>query len=451
MWSYNLSLALRSLKERPALTVLMILAMAIGLGMYVTFHTMAVNGAELPHGSKATQLHMLRLDNRETSEDPADHAILLPDTTYQDARNLLAADMPATRQTMVMRTSGTISVEDPNIRPIQTSAAATTQAFFSMFDAPFLYGNPWDSAADGLGTAVIVINKSINDRLFGGVNSVGKLVKVENQPLKVVGVLDDWHLSWRIYDRSYQIGYPNDYFVPVQYAFNQNLPRDARYQCWSTEGNGYRFRTQGLQELQGSECGWLAYWAEFPASEKQAYITKLNAYVSDQKKYGRFPRDNVQVDMLNIKSQMDYLKANFSGDSRVLMAQLFFAVCLLNAVGILLAKFVRRSKEVSIRRALGARQSAIVSQHVMEVIIMGLIAGIIGVLIAWLGLKGMVQIRLYATDYRARVEDIVPYFQLDWWLVLQAFAISIASALVVSIYPIWRLARQPAASLLRSQ
>lgn len=452
MLAYNFQLALRSFKERKALTLLMVMAMSLGLGLYVTFYTMVANGSNTPHGHKARDLHLVQLDHREASADKINRQISVPNLTYRDAINLLEADMPAIRQTMVYRSFGTLSVEDPNIRPIQTRSAVTTADFFAMFEPPFLYGSGWDKSADTQGAAQIVIGKTMNQRLFGGVNSVGQTLLLENKPMKIVGVMDDWFLSWRLYDRGYQRGYPHDYYVPVNYALNQNLLRDMRFRCWSNEQDGSRFfNRENLDELLTSECAWLAFWAEFPNENRAEYQAKLNAYIAQQKETGRFPREEVDQHLLNIDEQMVHLERFTSGRTQLLMAQLFFVVCLINAVSILLAKFANRSKEVSLRRALGARKSAIVGQHVLEVMLMGLVSGAVGLAVALIGLKGMVQVRLYATDYRVRIEDILPYYELDWSLVAYAFAVSIISALLVSIYPIWRLCNQPSATMLRSQ
>ena len=148
MLQYQFQLAIRSLRERIGLTILMVLAMSVGLGLYVTFYTMAKNGMVIPHANKATRLHLVQMDNREPSAEKHDRAIRLPDTTYQDAMNLLSKDMPASDQTYVFRTWGTLTVDDPNIRPLQTRAVGTTQSFFTMFDTPFLYGGGWNKDTD---------------------------------------------------------------------------------------------------------------------------------------------------------------------------------------------------------------------------------------------------------------------------------------------------------------
>src|SRR3546814_15220442 len=64
----------------------------------------------------------------------------------------------------------------------------------------------------------------------------------------------------------------------------------------------------------------------------------------------------------------------------------FLLVCLLNTVGLLLAKFLRRSGEVGVRRALGASRREIFMQCLVEAGAVGMAGGIVGLALAWPGL-----------------------------------------------------------------
>ncbi len=64
----------------------------------------------------------------------------------------------------------------------------------------------------------------------------------------------------------------------------------------------------------------------------------------------------------------------------------FLAVCLINTVGLMLAKFMRRAGELGVRRALGASQRALFGQLLMESGVIGIAGGLGGLLLALLGL-----------------------------------------------------------------
>ena len=64
----------------------------------------------------------------------------------------------------------------------------------------------------------------------------------------------------------------------------------------------------------------------------------------------------------------------------------FLLVCLVNTVGLMLAKFLRRAAELGVRRALGASRRALFAQLLVESGVVGLVGGIGGLLLALLGL-----------------------------------------------------------------
>ena len=69
----------------------------------------------------------------------------------------------------------------------------------------------------------------------------------------------------------------------------------------------------------------------------------------------------------------------------LVLAFLFLTVCLLNTIGLLLAKVMRRVGDISLRRALGASRKSVFSQYIVEAGIIGLVGGIAGVAmtLAW--------------------------------------------------------------------
>jgi putative ABC transport system permease protein len=451
MFKYNFQLALKSLKDRPALTFLTILTIAIGLGFYTTVKTMSYQGGQVPLAHKSENIFLVQMDNREITAEEV-HQSRMVDTTYRDALNLMAMDLPGVKQSFNWSTYGILNVEDENINPQRTTAAVTSSDFFTMFEPSFLYGNGWDKVTENSGEAVIVISKLMNDKLFGGNNSVGENVRIGTHVLKIIGVLDTWHLTSKFYNRSFWPGYPDNFFIPYTFAMENNLPRSAGFDCWAANAEISRsFRTENTERLIDSECAWVTFWAEIPDEQLESYRQQLNNYIEGQKALGRFPRE-ILTYVTNLNDQLTYINGRVSSRNIFpMLSVLFFAVCLLNAVGIILAKFMRRTKEVSLRRALGAKKKTIIAQHIIEVVIIGLLGGLLGIVVAYYGLQGFMNIRIYASDYTVRVEDIKPLFALDFTMIIKAFLTGILCTLITSIYPIWRLCNTPPASQLKSQ
>jgi putative ABC transport system permease protein len=452
MFNYNLQLALKSLKDRPSLTFLTILTIAIGLGLYTTIKTMSYQGGQVPLAHKSKNIFLVQMDNREITAEEVTHQARMVDTTYKDTLNLMAMELPEVSQTFNWYTYGILNVEDENVNPIRATAGVTSSAFFTMFEPPFLFGNGWDQTTENSGEGVIVISKLMNDRLFGGRNSVGQNVRIGTHTLKIIGVLDTWHLTRKFYDRGFRSARPDNFFIPHTFAMDNELPRLAGFDCWAANAEISRsFRLENTQRLINSECAWVTFWAEIPDEQIENYKQQLVNYMEGQKALGRFPREILSF-LTNLDDQFTYINGrdDFMNVFSVI-STLFFAVCLLNAVGILLAKFMRRTKEVSLRRALGAKKKTIIMQHIIEVIIIGFLGGLLGIVVAYLGLQGMMNIQIYSSDYTRTVEDMKPLFALDFTMVANAFATGIACTLITSIYPIWRLCNTPPASQLKSQ
>jgi len=451
MFAYNAKLAFKSLNDRPSLTVLMVAAIAVGLGLFMTMLTLGHQSGKIPIPHISKQIHLIQLDNREVTADDAENFTDMVDLTYQDANNLLNMDIAGAEQALTWNTYGILNVEEQDIQPQRSSVVATNHAFFNMFEVPFLYGKGWDSDADQLGQAVIVLTKDSNDYLFGGINSVGQQVRLNTQVLTVIGVLDDWFLARKFYDRSYSQARPDQALIPSNFAFNNDLPRNARFDCWSTTTNPRKFTTNYLTELKTSECAWITFWAKLPNNTKDDYQAQLGQYIESQKNLGRFPREN-QYFLTNINDQLSII-GSMGGRQQMLgmISYMFFAVCLINAVSILLAKFMRRTKEVSLRRALGAKKRTILQQHLIEVIFIGVIGGLFGIAFTYLGLQAMLRVSLYASDYTQTAADLMPYHRMDWEMVMMAFSVSVGCTLLVGLYPIWRICNVSPASQLKAQ
>jgi putative ABC transport system permease protein len=199
-----------------------------------------------------------------------------------------------------------------------------------------------------------------------------------------------------------------------------------------------------FEDFLGSECVWMEYWVELPdADSRAAYETWLAGYVAEQKKLGRFPDENARAEIRDVNEWLDYNEV-VTSDFRVLvgLAFMFLAVCLLNTVALLLAKFSGNAPRVGLRRALGASKAMIFRQNLVEVGLIGIVGGAFGLFLAWLGLFGVKAVNM------GRYDQLV---SMDLKLVAFAFLISLLSALLAGLYPTWRVCQVPPATYLKTQ
>lgn len=453
MLGYNFQLALRSIKQRSYLTILMVLAIGIGIGLLITVQTMAYHNQKMPLAHKANDIYFIQADNRDLGADPIVRQPYMIYLTHRDATNLIQGNSPASAHTTVWKSDIILNSFSQEVRPFRSATTVTNSSFFSMFDVPFLYGAPWDKDSDTTAAPVIVLTKESNELLFGGENSVGKQLRINEHTVTVVGVLDNWDLKRRFYDESYSTSRKDTAFIPDSFAVKNNIMRNERIYCLPQDRNKRGFwRTNDIQGLINSECSFVRLWAQIDDESKASdYEQYLTDYVNSQKELGRFPREmnNYVTSLFTMVTLANELRSG--NDPLSFIAPLFFAVCLLNAIGILLAKFMRKTGEVSLRRALGANKITLMNQYLLEVILIGVMGGIVGCIFAYLGLQGMMRVNVYQSDYSVTIENLRHAFALDLWMVGKAFAIAVVSTIIVGLYPIWRIVNVAPASQLKSQ
>jgi putative ABC transport system permease protein len=437
MFRYYLKLGWLSIRRNPLLSALMVAAIAIGIGASMSTITVNYTMSNNPIPLKSDQLFYVQLDNWDPNSDPEGGFEPPDQVTYTEAMALMKAGK-AFRQIASNRSGLVLEPENEEERPFLVDTRNTWSDFFPMFEPPFLYGGGWDDAADQNLEQVVVLSREINEQVFGGENSVGRNVRLNGMDFRIVGVLDDWLPVPKFYDvTNGAFDEPEEIFIPFNVAVEYELPRNGNTNCWKPIDG------EGFEAFKASECVWIQFWAELRnETEKQDYMEFLNAYVEEQKALGRFPRPmNNRLD--NVMEWMEREEV-VEEDARVMMglALLFLVVCLLNTIGLLLAKFLRKTGDSSVRRALGARKSDLFKQHMTEAGLIGLGGGVLGVGLTLLGLMG---IEVLFGEY---VENLVG---MDWVMVLTAIGLAVVSALVAGLYPTWQACRIMPASALKTQ
>ena len=81
----------------------------------------------------------------------------------------------------------------------------------------------------------------------------------------------------------------------------------------------------------------------------------------------------------------------------------------------------------------------------------GVLGGLAGIGLAFLGLQGMLEITLYSTDYMFPRDSVKQTFAMDWQLMLTAISIGIGGTVVAGLYPIWKVCNIPPAPQLKTE
>jgi putative ABC transport system permease protein len=423
MLSYYLRLAWRGMRGKPTITLLMVLAIALGIGVSMTMLTVlhTLSGDPLPQRS-AVLFHP-QVDPRPANlagagQEPPD------DLSYQDAVGLYALKA-APRRALTSANWLPTRLDAPDSPLAMVTTRAATADIFPMFGMRFLYGGSWSQDDDARRAQVVVLSRALNQRLFGGANSVGRILVVATRAFRVVGVIDNWNPQPRFYDlNSAAYGEPEQMLMPFFAWFD--LPQDYGYgpmTCWGRDGGA------GQHDPKAAQCTWAQFWVELDTpAQVSAYRDALDGYSAEQKRLGRFER----APNVRLRGLIDWLDYKRVVPPTVRMQTWIafgaFLICLVNTLGLLVAKFLRKSGEIGVRRALGATRLHIFFQCLTESALIGLCGGLVGIPLAWLGLW---LVRRQPVAYA----DLA---QLDLPMLGMALALAVVSALIAGLWPSWR-------------
>jgi putative ABC transport system permease protein len=444
MFAYYLRLALRSFRRNPGITALMVVAVALGIAVCImtltVYHAMSGN----PIWWKNDRLYAVTMDNWDPQHAlMPDRDLPPPQLTYKDAQFLAASGIPL-RKVVMYSTEGAVSGVGAE-PPAQIATRVTTADFFAMFEVPFLYGNGWSGAADTPPQPVIVLSRRENDKLFAGANSVGRTLRWNDHEFRVIGVLNDWFPRPRFYDLNggnFQL--PDDAYIPYGWGRELELLNQEENDCWRPE------KLNNFKDYLASDCVWQQMWVELPdAASRERFQSFMDGYWAAQRKAGRFerPRNN------RLTNVAQWLRDNqvVEKDNRVLvgLAFAFLALCLINTVGLLLAKFLSAAAVSGIRRALGASRRQIFLQLLIEVGALSVCGALLGLLLAALGLLAVHH--LYAAAHLGERGGYQELMHFDVVGVVWAVVLALTVTLAAGAYPAWRIGRLSPAVYLKSQ
>jgi putative ABC transport system permease protein len=445
MFGYYLNLAFKSLRRSPGLTALMMLS--IGFGVAASMTTWAVfrgvSGDPIPW--KSSRLFVPQIDAwgpvqvsgpgaRGGGREPPDALV------YADAMALMH-DHRARHQSAIFAVAPTVLPAGAGRSPIPVVGFGVYSGFFSMADVPFQYGGGWQAGDDTDGGPVVVISAALNQQVFGGEDSVGRILDMDGKDYRVTGIMQPWNpqpMFFDVVDTGGFGGNGPDVFVPLQRAIANGMENAGAVNCPKGVQPG-----AGYAGLQRSNCVWLAFMAELDdADAVRAYRQYLDHYARSQQDLGRFawPPNNRLRD---VRAFMAFEQV-VPPDTRVslLVALGLLLVCLVNTVGLLLAKFLRRSGEIGVRRALGASRRAIHVQFLTETAVVGVGGGVLGLVLTAIGVLGVNQV------LPPRLADLA---RIDPALVVLTVLVALAASVLAGVYPTLRAARVQPAWQLKSQ
>ena len=260
------------------------------------------------------------------------------------------------------------------------------------------------SDMDGL-VNVCVLDENANKVLFQGRNPIGRYIKLAGFQYKVVGVIKkDSNLAAEITDTS---GNRGQVFIPYRNALKiNNANAVSVVDVYVEDTSRMEETTRTLEKLLS---------AAFNNSQDSFYI----------------------VDMSSLVSAMDSVTGMMSG----LLGGIASIALLVGGIGIMnmmLVSVTERTKEIGLRKALGAPPSVIQLQFLLESVILSVFGGVIGILIG--------ELVSYVASLILKVD-----FRLNTGAILLGFFFSLAVGVIFGWAPARRASRLNPIDALRSE
>lgn len=279
-----------------------------------------------------------------------------------------------------------------------------TTAHFRLIRAFGLSEGRFLSQADDEGQLkVAVLRPGIRDKLFGkGAPSVGKMVRIGNSEFTVVGVTEE-----------YKRGFTNDgtdndtIFIPFSVAQKMRGTWEVRFIFLKVES------ADMIDEVGGR------------------ITSHLNRRYGLIGKESRFQVGKAKEIIASANRILGTMAAIISG-----IAAISLLVGGIGIMNIMFVSVVERTREIGVRKAIGAKRADILSQFLIEAVSLCLMGGLIGTLIGVGGAQ--------LASLLARWPSLV-----SWGSVVLALGVSLAIGVFFGIYPAYRAAKLDPVEALR--
>jgi putative ABC transport system permease protein len=389
--------ALRMLVRTPAFSLIAIMTFAVGIGVNAAVFSVvdAVLLRPLPYPD-ADQITMVWLDN--TREKIKEDITSYPN--YRDWRdqNTSYQHLAAYSETAFALTGA----GDPE----RLFGASVTTNFFDVMGLRPMAGRLFTVENETEGKdGVILISYGLWQRRFGGAADVlGRTITLSTRPYEIIGVMPP-EMRWP--ERA-ELWKP---LAPPQAA------REARGSFW-------------LPVMGRLKPG-------IPVEQAQTEMAGISARLAEtypgNRGYGA-----------NVVGMRDQLVGAVERPLAILMAAVAFVLLIAcaNLANLMLGRTAARRRELAVRSALGAGRGRLIRQIITETLVLAMIGGIAGVLMAY-----------WATGFFVRLAgDSIPGAQqvgLDARVLAFAFVVAAVAALLAGLLPALQASRATVADVLR--
>jgi putative ABC transport system permease protein len=281
--------------------------------------------------------------------------------------------------------------------------AGGTAEFFTNNNMPIATGRPFSEAESLDAARVVVIGASVADALFPGVEPVGQKIRLGRMELEVIGTVER--------QGGLPMGDNPDATVAIPITLFMELYGTSRSVSISV-------MARGADEVKRLQDAAIVAFRRIRGLPSQ-----------DENDFEIFSNDS-------LRSMFDQLAGTVTMASLVMCA---FSLLVggIGVMNIMLVAVTERTREIGLRKALGARRLRVLMQFIIEAVLLAFFGGAIGVALG------------YGAAFLGQFLDFPA--QVPVWAVGLGLGVSCGVGLAAGIYPAWRASRLDPAVALRDE
>jgi putative ABC transport system permease protein len=284
-------------------------------------------------------------------------------------------------------------------------AIGITPTWFDLVNRNVLAGRMLTSTDQKQHSAVCVITEHLARRMLGGHAVLGQTLLIDNAPYEIVGVVASETNEGGGVQTPDQ---PNDVYIPLSTARERIGDMLVR-------------RTGGTISMERIELHRII----FQVDDRDA-VEPTAAAVQRMLETNHDQVDYAMAVPLTLLRQAQQTQRMFN----IVLGSIAGISLLVGGIGIMnimLASVTERTREIGVRRAIGARQSQIVGQFLVETTVLSVVGGLIGVGLGVVIPRGIERFADMPTD-------------VTLWSVLISLGISASVGIIFGLYPAYRAA-----------
>jgi len=421
----DLKYSLRSLLKRPGFTLVVIATLALGIGVNAAIFSVFNNLLSPLPIKEPESIVRLMLEEGSGRSD----SFSFPDYSYIRDHNQSFSDVLAVYE----EERFLLGENRPSSDPEEILGNFVSENYFSMLGGAAQLGRFFTTEENSVPgrDAVVVLSHGFWQRRFGSdAQLVGSSVKLNGKPFTVIGITHPDFVGLR---REMP-----DIWLPLAMRAAMSTDRFERVAPEKRDWYG------------GRDFPWLSIFARLkPGTTAPEACTEMNVLLSRfNTQSSTDPKTTIAADPIN---ELKFPIEAWMFIGMVLGATgMILLIACLNIANMQLARAIARQKEIGVRLCLGASRWRLIRQLLTESLLLSIIGGVAGVLLAWWSLDLFLSVVFlrYGGAEMARVAiDLTP----DWRVLTYSFGLALLSGIAFGLVPALRATRQDLIGVVKSE